>query len=188
MSDAEFLTATLSTDGVRSTARLEATLACSAADVWSFLTQPDRLPQWLAPGRIELEQGGAARLDCHDSGIAIDSRVTQCKAPRALAYSWSRPGEPERPVRWHLAPMVGADLGGSTHLTLELEIPAQEDIARAAAGWAAHLEMLAAAVAGAPMKFPFPSFKAARESFAAQIAATHEPDYGKSGFIANFSH
>lgn len=170
MSDAEFLTAKLSTLGDTSAARIEVTLDCSAADLWSFLTQPDRLPQWLAPGRIELEQGGAARLDFQDSGIAIDSRVTQCKAPFALAYSWSGPGEPNRPVRWRLTPVEEG-----THLTLDLEIPAQEDIARAAAGWAAHLEMLAAAIAGAPMKFPFPTFKAARETFKAQLAASPAP-------------
>jgi len=92
--------------------------------------------------------------------------VSRCAAPRSLAYSWSSPGQPERPVRWSLEPD-----GPRTHLALELQIPAGEDMARAAAGWAAHLEMLAAAVAGAPMKFPFPTFKAAREAFGAQLGA-----------------
>jgi uncharacterized protein YndB with AHSA1/START domain len=166
MSEGEFLTAKFSRDRNAIVARFELTLDDCAADVWSFLTQPDRLPQWLAPGHIELEKGGAARLDFHDSGVVIDSRVTCCKAPFSLAYSWSSPGQPERPVRWTLEPA-----GSQTHLALELEVPAEEDMARSAAGWAAHLEMLAAALAGAPMKFPFPTFKAAREAFAAQLAA-----------------
>lgn len=166
MVEEELVTATFSRGaGATTTARLELELEDCAANVWSYLTQPDRLPQWLAPGRIELEQGGAARLEFQDSGIVIDSRVTRCDAPRSLAYSWSSPGEPQRPVRWTLAPN-----GSGTHLTLELEIPAGEDMARAAAGWAAHLEMLAAAMAGAPMKFPFPTFKAAREAYGAQLA------------------
>lgn len=166
MSEGEFLTAQFSHGPGVVTVRFDLTLADIAAEVWSFLTQPDRLPQWLAPGRIELEQGGAARLDFGDSGIVIDSRVTRCVAPRSLAYSWSGPGQPKRPVRWTLEPLSAAE----THLTLELDLPANEDVARSAAGWAAHLEMLAAAMAGAPMKFPFPTFKAARESFAAQLA------------------
>jgi uncharacterized protein YndB with AHSA1/START domain len=146
-------------------ARLELALDECAAEVWSYLTQSDRLPQWLAPGRIELEHGGAARLDFQDSGIVIDSRVTRCKSPRSLAYSWSSPGQPSRPVRWTLDP---DDAG--THLTLELEIPEDEDMARAAAGWAAHLQMLQAALAGVPIKFPIPAFKAARDAYWGQLA------------------
>jgi uncharacterized protein YndB with AHSA1/START domain len=164
MSEGEFLTAKFSHGATTVTARFDLTLDEPAYEIWSFLTQPDRLPQWLAPGRIELEVGGAARLDFEDSGIVIDSRVTRCSAPRSLAYSWSSPGQPLRPVRWSLE----AD-AGRTHVTLELELPAGEDVARSAAGWAAHLEMLAAAVAGAPMKFPFPTFKAAREAFNVQL-------------------
>lgn len=170
MSEEEFVSASFARGRGVTTARLELELDGCAADVWSYLTQPDRLPQWLAPGRIELEQGGAARLDFQDSGIVIDSRVTRCQAPRSLAYSWSSPGEPQRPVRWSLA---ASEAG--TRLTLELEIPEGEDMARAAAGWAAHLEMLAAAMAGAPTKFPFPTFKAAREAYGVQLAGLGEP-------------
>lgn len=170
MAEEAFVSATFSRSGGVARARLEMELEDCAANVWSYLTQPDRLPQWLAPGRIELEQGGAARLDFQDSGIVVDSRVTRCEAPRSLAYSWSSPGEPQRPVRWSLAPSEAG-----THLALELEIPAAEDMARAAAGWAAHLEMLAAAIAGAPMKFPFPTFKAARDAYGAQLAELAQP-------------
>ena len=164
MSEGEFLTAKFSSKPGVLVARFDLTLEVYASEVWSFLTQSDRLPQWLAPGRIELEQGGAARLDFQDSGIVIDSRVTRCVAPRSLAYSWSGPGQPNRPVRWTLEPE-----GDRTRLTLELELPSNEDVARSAAGWAGHLEMLAAAIAGAPMKFPFPTFKAAREAFNVQL-------------------
>lgn len=166
MSEGEFLTAKFTRKPGVVVVRFELTLDDCAAEVWSFLTQSDRLPQWLAPGRIELEQGGAARLDFHDSGIVIDSRVTRCQAPRSLAYSWSGRGQPDRPVRWTLEPE-----DRSTHLALELELPSHEDVARSAAGWAAHLEMLAAALAGAPMNFPFPTFKAAREAFGEELAA-----------------
>ncbi|MET3528396.1 SRPBCC domain-containing protein [Phenylobacterium koreense] len=165
MSDGEFLVANFSRGPGVIGAHFELPLEAGAEEVWSFLTAPDRLPQWLAPGSIELREGGAAKLDFQDSGIVIDSQVTRCEAPHALAYSWSAPGQPDRPVRWTLA----AD-GEGTHLSLDLELPSDEDAARSAAGWAAHLEMLAAAMAGAPMKFPFPTFKAAREAFNDKVA------------------
>jgi uncharacterized protein YndB with AHSA1/START domain len=165
MSDDEILVAQFSHKPGMVSVRFELTLDTYPAEVWSFLTQSDRLPQWLAPGRIELEQGGAARLDFPDRGIVIDSRVRRCRAPSSLAYSWSRPGEPDRPVRWALEPE-----GSKTRLALEVDLPAEEDVARSAAGWAAHLEMLKAAVAGAPETFPILTFKAARAAYGAQLA------------------
>jgi hypothetical protein len=52
---------------------------------------------------------------------------------------------------------------------LTLRIPDNEDIARTCAGWDAHLEMLAAAMEGVPIKFPFERFKAAREAYRARL-------------------
>jgi uncharacterized protein YndB with AHSA1/START domain len=134
-------------------------------EVWAALTRADRLPQWLAPGHIDLRPGGAVRLDFADSGIVIDSAVTAIEPQRLLEYSWSGPGEPKRPVRWTLEP-----IGAATDLTLTLTLPAEDDAGRSAAGWAAHLDMLAAALAGVPIKFPFELFKAARDQYRAELA------------------
>ena len=41
----------------------------------------------LAPGEIELRKGGSAKLDSVDSGIVIDSTVSECEVPRLLEYS-----------------------------------------------------------------------------------------------------
>ena len=136
----------------------------STATLWGFLTDPAKLPQWLAPGEIELKTGGRARLDFVDSGIVIDSIVSQCSPGEVLEYSWSGPGETLRPVRWTLA-----STGQGASLTLTLEMPASEDIARSCAGWEAHLEMLAAALEGVPIKFPFERFKATREAYKARL-------------------
>ena len=132
-----------------------------AARVWSLLTDPARLPEWLAPGTIDLREGGRAALDFADSGTVIDSLVSACEPGALLEYSWSGPGEPLRPVRWALRP-TGPD---ACHLTLTLSSPAGEDAGRSAAGWEAHLEMLAAALEGVPIRFPFERFKAAREAY-----------------------
>ena len=137
------------------------------AELWSALTDPARLPLWLAPGHIDLRPGGAARLDFADSGIVIDSRVSEVEPGRLLEYAWSGPGEPVRPLRWALEPA-----GEGTALTLTLRVPQDEDAGRACAGFEAHLEMLAAALEGVPIKFPFETFKAARDAYRAQLAAS----------------
>ena len=148
-------------------ARLTRELDNTPLEVWSALTQPDRLVDWLAPGAIDLRVGGSARLNFEDSGIVIDSLVSAIDAPRLLEYSWSGPGEPLRPLRWEVEPTPD----GAT-LTLTLLSPAGEDAGRAFAGFAAHVDMLAAALAGVPIKFPFERFKSARDAFRERLAAT----------------
>lgn len=136
-----------------------------AAKIWALLTDSARLPEWLAPGEIEPRVGGRARLDFTDSGTIIDSEVTAYEPRSLLEYSWSGPGEPRRPVRWALD-IEGPD---ACRLTLTLTTPSDEDVGRGAAGWEAHLEMLAAALEGVPIKFPFERFKAARDAYRARL-------------------
>ncbi len=133
--------------------------------VWTALTKPHMLLQWLAPGKIELCRGGAARLDFKDSGIVIDSKVTEIHAPNVLAFSWSGPGEPPRPLRFETKIVPGG-----TMLTLTLKIPRSEDAARGAAGFEGHLEMLGAALEGVPINFPFQLFKSMRGTYQAALA------------------
>lgn len=136
------------------------------SEVWSMLTDPEKLPDWLASGRIDPFVGGRAQLDFQDSGIRIDSRVSAYQPMQVLEYSWSSGDEPLRPVRWSLRPQYEG-----TALTLELTTPASEDMGRSCAGWEAHLAMLEAALEGVPIKFPFPVFAAARDAYRVQLAA-----------------
>lgn len=146
-------------------ARLARVLEHEQAAVWKMLTDASMLPQWLAPGELSLRKGGPAKLNFPESGTNVDSVVTEVDPPRLIEYSWSGKDDPERPLRWELAVVPGG-----TQLTLTLRIPDTEDIARTCAGWDAHLEMLAAAMEGVPIKFPFERFKAARESYKALMA------------------
>ena len=134
------------------------------ARLWGMLTDPTKMVDWLAPGEIELKKGGSAKLNFVDSGIVIDSLVSEFEPLKLLEYSWSGPGEPERPLRWELTPVDDA-----TRLTLTLSTPGDEDIARSCAGWEAHLMMLLAAIEGVPIKFPFERFQATRESYNGQL-------------------
>lgn len=149
--------------------RLERFLEHDQQAVWAMLTDPQKLAEWLAPGTIELRAGGAARLNFTDSGTVIDSSVTAIDVPRLLEYSWSSPGQPQRPVRWETH--AGRAENGGTRLTLTVGVPEGEDIARACAGWEAHLMMLLAAIEGVPIKFPFERFKSTREAYKEKAAA-----------------
>ncbi len=130
--------------------------------LWAMLTDSARLPLWLAPGELALRAGGEAKLNFPESGINVDSLITVVDPPRLIEYSWSSPGQPLRPLRWEISPAAGG-----AQLRLTLRIPDGEDIARTCAGWDAHLDMLAAALEGVPIKFPFERFKAAREVYKA---------------------
>ena len=160
MSDDNEALGTIIRTGAQFEAHLERTLGHSQDAVWQMLTDPDKMVEWLAPGEIELRQGGAAKLNFTDSGIVIDSIVSAYDAPRLLEYSWSGPGEPLRPLRWETEAV-----DGGCRLTLSLKVPADEDVARSCAGWEAHLMMLLAAIEGISIKFPFERFQATRQSY-----------------------
>lgn len=145
--------------------RLERLLPHPPDAVWSMLTEPQGVVQWLAPGTIELREGGRVHVDFGDSGVVIDSTVSDLDPPRLIAYSWSGADEPARPLRWEL----GAE-GAGTRLALTVLLPAGEDIAKACAGFDAHLEMLATALEGVPIRFPFELYLAARRGYQEALA------------------
>lgn len=133
--------------------------------IWQMLTEPDKLPQWLAPGKLSLVKGGSATLNFSESGTDVRSIITDVDPPSMIEYSWSSHGEPARPLRWEVDAKAG-----HARLSLRLRIPDTEDIARAAAGWEAHLDMLAAALEGVPIKFPLQRFKIVREAYRARVS------------------
>lgn len=133
--------------------------------VWRMLTEPECLRDWLAPGTLEPRPGGRISLDFAASGATIDSTVSLCEQPELLEYSWSSGDEPERPLRWVLHPE-----GQGTRLYLTVKIPRDEDVAKTAAGWDAHLEMLLAALAGVPISFPVARFKQTRQAVENDLA------------------
>lgn len=141
-------------------ARLERRIGHDRNAVWRMLTEPQALVQWLAPGSIELRPGGVVHIDFADSGRTIESTVLQLDPPRLLEYSWSSGDELERPLRWELD-----SVEDGTQLVLTLQLPAGEDVAKACAGFDAHLEMLAAALEGVPIRFPVDHFLKTRRAY-----------------------
>jgi uncharacterized protein YndB with AHSA1/START domain len=165
MSEAEF-GAVFRRDGAFVTGVLTRTFDATASDLWRVMIEPASMATWLAPGRIETSVGGKARLDFADSGTVIDSEVTAAEVGRLVEFSWSQPGEPLRPVRWEVAAS-----GAGAVLTVTVKTPTPEDPGKACAGWEAHLAMLTAALAGAPIGFPFETFMAARAAYKPVVAA-----------------
>lgn len=151
---------TIVKDGAYYKATLSRVIEHDVKSVWEMLTNPDRFVDWLAPGKIELAEGGAAKLNFEDSGIVIDSVVSKYKENSVLEYSWSSGDEPLRPICWQLE-----TVDGGTLLKLILDVPEDEDVARSCAGWEAHLMMLLAAIEGVPIKFPFERFVSTREAY-----------------------
>ncbi|MCD6664097.1 MAG: SRPBCC family protein [Comamonas sp.] len=166
MSDDALQLGTITTHGDGHQGRLTRTFEHPPAKVWGMLTEPASMAQWLSSGNIEQRPGGHVRIDFVDSGIVIDSRVTAFEAGSLLEYSWSSGKEPQRPLRWALAPVAGG-----TQLTLTLGVPAGEDAAKACAGFEGHLEMLAAALEGVPIKFPFETYMKARQGYKEMLGA-----------------
>ena len=153
-------------DGQVIEARLTRPLPHPPTAVWHMLTDNAALAQWLAEGSIELRPGGRVHIDFGDSGVVIDSTVLDLAPQERLAYSWSNGDQPARPLHWALEAT-----GAGTLLALTVTLPAGEDLAKACAGFAAHLEMLAAALEGVPAKFPFPLYLEKRTEYQALLDA-----------------
>lgn len=143
---------------------LERLIAHPPERIWQMLTHADCLPLWLAPGAIKPPPNGHAVLDFQASGSRIDSSLTAFQTNQCLGYHWNESGKVSRPLVWQLQP-----LDNSTHLTLTLDLPLDEDIAKACAGWECHLEMLSATLEGINISFPHAHFKQVRSQFSQQL-------------------
>ncbi len=145
--------------------RMKRRFSQGADTVWRMLTEPQGIAQWLAPGSIDLRKGGRAHIDFGDSGVVIDSAVLEIDPPRLLAYSWSSGDQPERPLRWALT-----EIDEGVELVLTVRLPADEDAAKACAGFEAHLEMLSAALEEVPIRFPFELYLEKRRAYQELLA------------------
>ncbi len=82
-----------------------------AADVWSAITEPDRIRRWFTPLTGDLRVGGSFQLENHSTGD-----ILACEPPKLLRVTL---GGPESVVEVRLAP-EGAD---RTTLELDHRVP-----------------------------------------------------------------
>lgn len=130
-----------SVDG-RGAVRMEDRYDTDIDDLWSALTDPQRLGRWIADVDGDLCLGGEFRAS-FTSGWEGPGRVDVCDAPRRLMVTMS-PGQGDETV---IEAELVAD-GEQTYLVIEERGLPLDELAAHGAGWQAHVEDLAAQLVG----------------------------------------
>lgn len=76
----------------------------SITDLWDAVTNPERIPRWLAPISGDLRVGGRYQLEGNATGT-----ITRCNPPRELALTWEYAGT----TSWVEVRLEKAARGGS---------------------------------------------------------------------------
>jgi uncharacterized protein YndB with AHSA1/START domain len=112
-------------------------------DLWSALTDPPRLARWIADIEGDLRVGGEFHAS-FTSGWEGPGRVDVCEPPRHLRVTMAPgQGDDETVIE---AELVSA--GDQTRLVIEERGLPLDELATHGAGWQAHVEDLAAHLAG----------------------------------------
>lgn len=122
--------------------------------VWSALTDPVQLKQWMmaASFSVEARVGGQVASKAGPSQIAAHGKILTWDPPRVFEYEWISEPRTEMPagedsvVRWELAPF-----GGGTRLTLEHRRLTRSTGTGFGPGWHAFLDRLDALLEGRPL-------------------------------------
>ena len=124
------------------TVRMHDRFDTSIEDLWSAMTEPDRVARWIGDIHGDLRAGGSftAKLTSHWEGAA---RVDVCEPHTRLVVTMRPGGEDETVFEARLAAVDGA-----TDLVVEERGLPLATISAHGAGWQAHLEDLAAHIAG----------------------------------------
>ena len=112
-------------------------------DLWSALTDPQRLARWLGEVDGDLRQGGEFRAHFFASGWEGTGRVEVCEPPHRLLVATRSPDQPDGVIEATLA----AD-GDHTVLVIEDRGVPLDQIAAYGAGDQVHVEDLASYLAG----------------------------------------
>ena len=128
----------------RGAVRVESRYRTDAADLWTAVTDPERLARWIADVSGELSLGGAFQAR-FTSGWEGAGRVDVCDAPRRLVLTME-PGTDDETV---IEAQLHAD-GAETRLVVEERGIAVPELPAHGAGWQTHLEDLGAYLAGQP--------------------------------------
>ena len=127
-------------DADRLAVRFERRYPAAPSDVWSAITEPERVGRWLAPATLLGD--GRYRLDFGD-GHETTGTIETCDAPRALVVTWDFTGEPTSRVSVEIRP----DGDGAVLLLDHTRLPLDQG-AGYGAGWEAHLATLEAQLTG----------------------------------------
>jgi uncharacterized protein YndB with AHSA1/START domain len=156
---------TLRTNTSRRAVRFERRFTLEPAEVWSALTESDRIAGWLAPTKLEPRAGGAVEI-VFDEEQTVTGAVLAWEPPRLLEYEWRFPGEAESIVRFELSPQEGGTL-----LVVDHRLLGAEHATGYAAGWHAHLDRLDDLLSGRPSRSWDERFSAVLPHYRQQVVS-----------------
>ncbi|GAB3567741.1 SRPBCC family protein [Spelaeicoccus albus] len=128
--------------GQHGSVRFERTYEAPPEDVWSALTESNRLARWLGTVTGDLRTGGRYRLDFGDGDEAA-GRVVACEKPSRLEVTWEFPGEGTTRLEATLTAMDDGTLVTLSHTRLR-----RADLSQYGAGWHTFLDHLDVVLAG----------------------------------------
>lgn len=146
--------------------------------VWAYLTESDLRRKWLAAGTMEMRVGSRVELVWRNNELSGDSgdrpegfgeehrlecEITELDAPRRLSISWGSTGG----VTFELEPVGDRVRFTVTHR----RIPERSIMLNVGAGWHAHLDVLAASLAGAEPKPFWDNWVALKEEYDRRLRA-----------------
>jgi len=159
------------------TLRIKRLLPGSIDRVWAYLTESDLRRKWLASGVMEMRVGAPFELvwrneelenagqrpEGSDEEHRMGSRITELDPPHRLGFEFGSSGD----VTIELE-----ERGDGVLLTLtHRRLPGRDIMLKVAAGWHAHLDVLAAKAAGeAPPPF-WANWTELRDQYARRIPA-----------------
>lgn len=123
--------------------RMKATYATDIDDVWSAITDPQRLARWYGKVEGDLRVGGEYTAYIPMSGWDGRGRIDACEPPRRLRVTtWEEEGK-EQVVTVELSPD-----GDSTSLEIEVRGTPLDLVWAYGVGWQIHVENLGVHLAG----------------------------------------
>jgi uncharacterized protein YndB with AHSA1/START domain len=123
--------------------RFERLLNHPVERVWAAITEPSQLKQWLAAAEIDPVPGGRFVLHFDNTKHTMPGRVIRYEPPRIFEHTFG--DDANGVVRWELS-----DDENGCLLRLSHTVYVSAEMANFASGWHTHLEMLEAALNGAP--------------------------------------
>ena len=124
-------------------------------DLWSAVTEPERLVRWWGRVDGDLRPGGEIRLFVESAGLDSTGRVEACEPPRRFRVtsresdeSWAGSSPDAPPPFDSVTEVTLTPDGDQTILVIEISGLPLEKIAFYGAGWQMHAENLAAYLAG----------------------------------------
>ena len=127
-------------------------------DVWSALTEPERLARWIGVYDGERRVGGTGTFAMtHEEGedAGAPTTILECDPPRRLVVEWAQPDS----SAWR----IDLDLwreDGRTVLRFVQVFPADADVTDYAMGWHWYLDRFGAELGGSPAPEDWDAFVA----------------------------